>query len=349
MPAPAPLPPTLLRLARTQEWLLSAGQCDAAGVGAGRRAALRRAGALAVSVRGVDQVLRLADGAPVPVAGGDETAARRRRTAWSALLAAGVERAVATGCCALALHGVDGLPVDVVREVATLPGASHRLRGGTRVRTLAASERARVGTVGAARVVDPVTALAQAVPELTREHAVAVLDSALQRGLVREDELADVRAVVRGRRGAARSASWWDLVDGRAQSPLETWARLQCRDAGVPPHDLQVAVRDATGRTIARGDLGWSLPDGRLLVLEVDGAGPHSAPRALFRDRERQNAVVATGALVLRVAAREVHAGAVPSLVVPHLGAAPAMRDGAGTRRRSVRPAARHPHRTGGS
>ncbi|QGQ20407.1 hypothetical protein GC089_15950 [Cellulomonas sp. JZ18] len=166
-----------------------------------------------------------------------------------------------------------------------------------------------------AHLVAPTVALAQAVCELPRDHAVAVLDSALHRRLVREDELAAVRAAVRGRRGAARTAAWWDLADGRAQSPLETWARLQCRDAGVPPHDLQVAVRDGAGDVVAHGDLGWHLRDGRLLVVEVDGAGPHGTPAAVFEDRRRQNRIATTGALLLRFTAPDVRAGRVATEV----------------------------------
>ncbi|QCB94658.1 hypothetical protein [Cellulomonas shaoxiangyii] len=310
MRRPQLLPRDLLRLAAAQAGLLSSRQCDDAGVTDARRAALRRAGVLAPVVTGVHEVAAEAVGGPADPAG------RRVRTAWLALLTVGVDHAVATGCCALALLGVEGLPAGVAPEVASRRGATHAARGGVRMRRL--GEGTRVLRLGGALVVDPVSALAQAVPELSRPHAVAVLDSALQRRLVRPADLALVQRATRGRRGAARTATWWALVDGRAQSPLESWARLQCQDAGVPPHDLQVPVRDAGGRVLARGDLGWWLRDGRLLVAEIDGAGPHGTPAALFHDRARQNAIVATGAVVLRFTARDVHAGTVARTVRRH-------------------------------
>ncbi|UCN13763.1 hypothetical protein LFM56_12725 [Cellulomonas iranensis] len=240
---------------------------------------------------------------------------RRRRAAWTALLALGPERAVAVGACALALHGVEGLP-RTIRPEAALPvvGGRHH-RGDARVRRFRTGD---VVVVRGARAVRPELALAQAVCELSREHAVGVLDSAVRRGLVAPD-LACVRALARGRRGAARLARWWELVDGRADSPLETRARLQCVDAGLAPDELQVPVRDADGRVVARGDLGWWTPEGRLVVVEIDGAGPHATPAALYRDRERQNAIVATGALLLRFTADDVAAGRVARTLARHL------------------------------
>ncbi|QCB92811.1 hypothetical protein [Cellulomonas shaoxiangyii] len=304
----------LVATALRQEGLVSAAQCEAAGVGAERRRALARSGRATPVQRAV---LDLAPSIVSVAASRADPAARRRRAAWLGLLAVG-PRAVAVGPCALALLGVEGLPGDIRPEVA-LPGASHRRpRGGVVVRSF--DHGMPVVRVGSARVAAAPWALAQAVCELDRAHAVAVLDSALQRGLL-PGGLDPVDALVRGRRGAAAARPWLRLADGRAQSPLETWARLQCADAGIPPHELQVAVRDLRGRIVARGDLGWWRCDGRLLVVEIDGIGPHTDPTALFADRVRQNAVVATGtADVLRFTARDVaRGGVIPAAVRDYL------------------------------
>ncbi|ADG73484.1 conserved hypothetical protein [Cellulomonas flavigena DSM 20109] len=278
MRRPAPVPDRLLAHAELQEALLDAQQCDAAGVGPARRAALRRAGLLATVVRGVHDAAPALDAAAcgrAPWAGHDPDDHRRRRAAWIALLALGREHAVATGACALALLGVQGLPRSIRPEGALRDGSHRTPGGGVRVRCVVPD---RVERVGRARVVDPVTALAQAVVELGRDHAVAVLDSAVQRHVIGPDGVDDVARLLHGRRGSRRVAEWWDLVDGRAQSPLETRARLQCRDAGLAPHDLQVPVKDADGRVLARGDLGWWLADGRLLVAEIDGSARTARP-----------------------------------------------------------------------
>ncbi len=329
-------------------------QCEDAGVTRDRRAALRRAGVLATVVRGVHELRAGVPAAalvaprgvepvptpcvepavapwPVPVVVPGRTSAvrdhdhDRRRAAWTALLVLGPERAVAVGCCALALLGVQGLPL-TIRPEAALPRADGRdiragqPRDGAVTRCFRTSD---VVEVGGARVVEPALALAQAVCELGRENAVSVLDSALQRGLVAPGELARVRTLARGRRGAARLADWWHLVDGRAQSPLETRARLQCVDAGIPPDELQMPVHDATGRVVAHGDLGWVRRDGGLLLAEIDGAEPHSTPDALFHDRSRQNAIVAAGATLVRFTAADIRTEhVVPSTIRRHLASA---------------------------
>lgn len=308
---PSPLPPALLRLAAEQEGLVSSRQCDAHGVDRHRRARLVRAGTVAAVGRGV---LDLSPA--VPSMGGcvDPVARQRRRAAWVGLLLYGEATAVAVGPCALALHGVEGLPARLVPEVALPRGDHRRPRAGARVRCFEAGMR--VVRVGRALVADPVVALTQAVCELPRRHAVAVLDSAVQQRLVAPDDLASVRTAARGRRGSARLHAWWDLVDGRAQSPPETWARLECVDAGIGPDGLQVPVRDRQGRVVARGDLGWRREDGRLLVVEIDGAGPHSTPEALYRDRDRQNAITQSGTTdLLRFTPRDVGTGRIPSAV----------------------------------
>ncbi|WP_159792612.1 hypothetical protein [Puerhibacterium puerhi] len=110
---------------------------------------------------------------------------------------------------------------------------------------------------------------------------------------------ARARQIARGRRGAARSRGWWDASDARAESPAETWARLRLVDGGVPPDVLQLPVRGADGRLLARVDLAWALGDGRWLLGEVDGIDVHGTREAVVADLHRQNAIV-TGSTVLR-------------------------------------------------
>lgn len=95
---------------------------------------------------------------------------------------------------------------------------------------------------------------------------------------------------------------WFDLVDGRAESPLETRLRLQLADAGLAPEQLQwpvdlSSVVQEPGPTVAWLDLAW--PRCRLAV-EADGAAFHRAPEALFEDRRRQNALLSLEWRLLR-------------------------------------------------
>jgi very-short-patch-repair endonuclease len=103
-------------------------------------------------------------------------------------------------------------------------------------------------------------------------------------------------ALFPGRRGAASRWPWFDLVDGRAESPLETRLRLLLRDASLPPEEVQWPVTSG-GRAVARLDLAWP---SRRVDVEVDGNATHDDPRALYRGPIRQNELTALGRTVLR-------------------------------------------------
>lgn len=237
----------------------------------------------------------------------------RRRSAWTALLACEPE-GVAVGACALVLHGVWGLPRRIQPEAALPKGRFGRGPSGVRTRRFAKP----MSTIpfNGRQIVDPVTALVQALPELDRDVGIAVLDSALNRRLITDADIATIRNGARGRRGAARLHQWWSLVDGRAESPIETRARLKCHDAGLPPPDLQVEIRDSGGRFVARGDLGWQRDDGSWVLVEMDGQEVHDTPEAVFADRTRQNDLAIAGRhTVLRFTGRDLDGGLIPSTV----------------------------------
>lgn len=228
---------------------------------------------------------------------------RRRRSVWLALLALG-PRAVPVGQSALALHGVQGLPVRITAEVM-VPGSSRAPRDVAVVRQYDPSTP--TGTVAGRPLPTVPHALAQAVPTLDRRHAVAVLDNAVHQRLITRAQVEQVHDLARGRRGVERTHPWWRLVDGRAESPLETWVRLECVDADAPPDDLQRELVDRDGRFLGRGDMVWLLPGRRWFLLEADGTGVHAAPSALYDDRRRQNALVAEGGVVMqRVTGRDL-------------------------------------------
>ncbi|MEG3616264.1 type IV toxin-antitoxin system AbiEi family antitoxin domain-containing protein [Isoptericola haloaureus] len=298
---PAALPPSLIALARRQAGLVSLRQCVARGVPADRITRAARSGRLPRVARGVYDV-----GAGLPPSRADPQDVRRRRAAALGVLAH--PGAVATGVCALVLRGVQGAPTVVQPEVAFPDGSSREAVTPVRVRRVPVRRWEVVGGLRCAEVAD---ALAQAVPELDRRHAVALMDSALQQGFLTEAELAAAHDDARGRPGVERTHRWWGEADGRAESPAETWARLSCLRAGVPPDALQQVVVDADGGFLARVDLAWSLPDGRVLLVEIDGAEPHSSPRAVYRDRVRQNDLVTARSLVRRYTGTDAWHGAV--------------------------------------
>jgi hypothetical protein len=302
MPRPLPALPRRLQLvAAGQQGLLTIAQCDASGVDRGRRARLVAAGTLRRVARGIvdTRAARIAD----------RIAAReydhvRLRKVWLAQLLAG-PGSVAVGQAALVVAGVHGIPWQFVPEVAYLDGRYGRSSEHVVIRQIDLGDRhfERNGL----RYTEPERALGQAVPTMDRRTAIAVIDSARFRGVVDAAGLARAREHAKGRRGSVRAAPWWDESVENAESVLESLARTDCVDAGVPPDELQVKVFGPDGTLLGRGDMGFRLADGRLLVVEIDGSGVHSELAALFRDRSRQNDLVALGgAMILRFTWNEV-------------------------------------------
>lgn len=218
-----------------------------------------------------------------------------------ALLRAGPD-AVAIGLSALLLHGCWGLPPQFQARAARADRAFRR--GGT----VAQHEVFTVVDVGGVRAASVGWAIIQALPELSVLHLVAVLDWALSSDAL--PSLDDLLRRARKRRGCRKLNAVLDLVDGRSESFLETWARLQCVDAGIPPDVLQLPI-DQPGRPHPwRGDLAWRLAGGGWLVVEIDGAAVHDSPEALYADRARQNAITASGhVVVLRFTAADLRRG----------------------------------------
>lgn len=290
MRPPRILPQPLLSDAAAQEGLVSKDQCDAAGINKDAVALLIRQGRWRRVAR------RVYDTDPEPV----ERRRRedfhghvRRRAAWLGMLA--VPDGIATGACALALLGVDGLPSDLVPEAARPGGMYAAVGAGVVLRRYRffADEPYR-----GRRIASVVPALAQTLPLLSRDEAVGVLSAALREGYIDEAGLEDLRVLVRGRRGAARVHGAADLAEGCDGSVAETRTRLSCAEHGVPPDGQQVTFVSG-GVFLARVDFVWSLPDGRYVVVEIDGRAFHSGDAMLADDATRQNGLVATDRLVV--------------------------------------------------
>jgi hypothetical protein len=290
VPKKIPVPPRLLRLAREQAGLVSSRQCDAVGVGPSRRRNLVTGGSWRRVTRGVF------DTGDVPT-GLHAYDVDRLRSAWTALLTN--RRAIAVGACALVLHGVKGLPRRIAPEATFPSGGARRSRDGIAFRQYGTG--LETVEVSGREVVSAVLALVQALPTLTRDQAVACLDSALNQGLIRTEDLARIRGQLVNRKGSLAVIAVLPLTDGRAESPPESHARLRCQDAGIPPDDLQRDFFDARGRFLGRADLVWYLGDGRWLIVEIDSHEFHGADRQVRRDATRQNGLVGEGQnIVLR-------------------------------------------------
>jgi hypothetical protein len=286
MRSPSPVPSTLLTLARSQGGIVTSKQCDAHDIPATRRHRLVRAGVWQHPARGVYDT-----GARDPALHRYDQ--ERWRTVWLALCA--FPRAIALGEIALMLHGAHGLPLRLTAEVALPGGTANRSRAGVTVRQTVVRER--TVRIKGRSVVGPDLALVQAMRTLYRDSWVKCADSLVHQKLVASD-LTEVARLAR-RTGPAASPRWVRLVDGRSESPLETEARLQCHDAGIPPDDLQRDFYDDRGRFLGRADLAWHLGANRWLVVEIDGRAHHASNDQLNDDSLRQNALLRDGLLIL--------------------------------------------------
>ncbi|WP_232291906.1 endonuclease domain-containing protein [Frankia sp. QA3] len=106
------------------------------------------------------------------------------------------------------------------------------------------------------------------------------------------------------------------------------------------PDDLPQQDRALGGRPVARLDLAWP---SRLVAVEADGAAYHRQPRALFRDRARQNDLLSVGWTLLRFTWADVLGR--PAGVVDLVGRALALADAAVSSPPAGRSAARRADR----
>lgn len=113
-------------------------------------------------------------------------------------------------------------------------------------------------------------------------------------------KLLDVEAVMAAHRGA-RGMPWLrkvlPLVDGGAESPQETLARLVLIDAGLPSPRTQIQVYDGYGCFVARIDMGY---EDVMVGIEYDGPQHWTDPAVRQADIDRQVALQDLGWKVIR-------------------------------------------------
>lgn len=139
--------------------------------------------------------------------------------------------------------------------------------------------------------VHPAAAIKAATLCLSRRDHLVAADALLHAGLLNERDL-DFSG------GGTRERSLWlrAMADRRAESPLESIARLELVEGGLR------VVPQARFRGIGRVDL---LVEGAV-VVETDGREFHDNDDAFERDRARDRALHARGLVVVRFTRKEV-------------------------------------------
>lgn len=137
---------------------------------------------------------------------------------------------------------------------------------------------------------------------LRRPRALATLDAALRSGTCSRTELWRAATEQAGRRGIAAVRNLIALADERAESPMESEARLVMLDGGLPAPELQFEVIDGNGQ-VRRLDFAWP---GQRIAVEYDSLDWHGSPDALRDDRRRTAALMDIGWIVIAIVFEDV-------------------------------------------
>lgn len=117
---------------------------------------------------------------------------------------------------------------------------------------------------------------------LRRPRALATLDAALHTGWCTTADLGAAVAEQCGRRGIVAVRELLPLADGRAESPMETEARLAMHEHDVPRPELQFLIH---GRWESwRVDFAW--PEYRV-AAEYESIDWHAGRDAMLKDKAR--------------------------------------------------------------
>jgi hypothetical protein len=133
---------------------------------------------------------------------------------------------------------------------------------------------------------------------VSRVQAVQRLDALANATGVTVADVEAVAAAHPGVRGLLRLRSVLPLLDGGAESPQETVARLALIDAGLPPPQTQFQVFDEYGEFVARLDMAYC--DVKV-GIEYDGPQHWTDPAVRQRDIDKQFKLTALGWFIIRV------------------------------------------------
>ncbi|MDV3264662.1 type IV toxin-antitoxin system AbiEi family antitoxin domain-containing protein [Mycobacterium avium] len=111
--------------------------------------------------------------------------------------------------------------------------------------------------------------------------ALATLDAALRVGACTAAELDAAAREQHGRRGIVKVRELLAYADGRAESPMESEARLLFIGSGLPMPELQYSITDRHGRRW-RADFAWPAS---MVLAEYDSVEWHLDREALLHDR----------------------------------------------------------------
>jgi hypothetical protein len=162
------------------------------------------------------------------------------------------------------------------------------------------------------------TSAARTVVDLAREKgiedAVVAGDAALARAMTDPDALTRCVQDCAGWPGVRRARHSLELLDGRAESPLESVSRLRLGAAGLPMPDLQPDIlSSSSGFWLGRVDFYWDEfgvvgeADGRTKYdIKYDPNDPRQLSEVLWEEKLRQERLERAGLIVVRWGAADL-------------------------------------------
>jgi hypothetical protein len=138
--------------------------------------------------------------------------------------------------------------------------------------------------------------------ELPRPRALATLDAALHSMWCTRSDLETAVREQRGRRGIVAVRELLPHADSRAESPMESEARLVMIDYGLPLPELQYPIRGRDG-DVWRVDFAW--PEARV-AAEYESIDHHVGRAEMLRDKKRFAGVQECGWTVIPIVVDDV-------------------------------------------
>jgi very-short-patch-repair endonuclease len=207
------------------------------------------------------------------------------------------QHAVACMGTAAALHGFD-------TENTT---AIHVLDPGVRMRStvgLMVHQRtgARLQRVSGRLATAPAWTAVEVARQLRRPRALATLDAALRSMRCTRNEIERAVAEQRGRRGIVAVRKLLPFADGRAESAMESEARLVMIDHGLPLPELQYPIQGPHGE-LWRVDFAW--PEVRM-AAEYESVDWHVGREEMLRDKTRWGKIQELGWTIIPIVVHDV-------------------------------------------
>ena len=207
--------------------------------------------------------------------------------------------------------------------------AVHVLDPGVRMRpTVGLMVHQRTGAplqrVSGRLATSPAWTAIEVARQLSRPRALATLDAALRSGLC---SARDLRLMVRaqsGRRGIVDVRALVELAGGRAESAMESEARLVMIDAKLPTPELQYEIRSRHG-DVYRMEFAW--PEAKVCA-EYESIDWHVGRDEMLRDKTRLAAIQELDWLVIPIVAADVRIrpSRLTDRIAHHLSEAPSSR-----------------------